>query len=126
LFNSMDIPPILALLIGLVVGFLCAYCAGRFIVIPLKRRQYSGDFKPEETVGKTAAVIAPMSNGAMGEIMVEGKSLTAKAMSKDLAFSSGDIVQIVRIEGTIAFVDKEGAYKSPDADKEANPETKED
>jgi len=49
LFNSLDIPPILVLLIGLVIGILCAYCAGRFIIIPLKRHQYSGVFKPEES-----------------------------------------------------------------------------
>jgi len=123
LFNSMNIPPILALLIGLVVGFLCAYAAGRFIIVPLKRRQYSGDYKPEESVGKTATVIAPMSKGAMGQVMVEGRCLTARPMSTELNLSSGDIVKIVRIEGTIAFVDKEGAQVSPDESKEDSAES---
>ncbi len=106
LFNSFGIPPILVLLIGLVIGFLCAYCAGRFIIVPLKRRQYNGAFKPEEMEGRIASVIAPMSKGAMGEIMVAGRSLTARPVSPDLEFSSGDTVVIVRIDGTIAFIDK--------------------
>jgi len=125
LFNSLNIPPILALLIGLVVGFLCAYCAGRFIVVPLKRRQYSGVSKPEEAVGKTATVIAPMSKGTMGEIMVDSTSFTARPTSADLAFASGDIVEVVRIEGTIAFVDKVGALKSADESTQEEPKVKE-
>ena len=125
LFNALNIPPILALLIGLVVGFLCAYCAGRFIVVPLKRRQYSGVSKPEEAVGKTATVIAPMSKGTMGEIMVDSTSFTARPTSADLAFASGDIVEVVRIEGTIAFVDKVGALKSADESTQEEPKVKE-
>ena len=107
LFNSLDIPPILVLLIGLVIGFLCAYCAGRFIIIPLKRHQYSGVFKPEEVVGKTATVIAPMAHNTRGEIMVAGRSITASPVTPDLTFSSGDLVRVVRMENTIAFVEKE-------------------
>jgi len=123
LFNSLDIPPILALVIGLIIGFLCAYCAGRFIVVPLKRRQYSGVSKPEEAVGKTGTVIAPMTNGAMGEIMVAGRSVTAKPVSSDLTFVSGDVVVIARVEGTIAFVDKESINESVQEDVNENDES---
>lgn len=122
LFNSLNIPPILALLIGLVVGFLCAYSAGRFIIVPLKRRQYSGDYKPEESVGKSATVIAPMSKGTMGQVMVEGRCLTARPLTTELSFSSGDIVKIVRMEGTIAFVDIGDTPISPNETKEESPE----
>ncbi|MCL2807963.1 MAG: hypothetical protein FWD27_07415 [Coriobacteriia bacterium] len=106
LFNSLKIAPIFALLLGLIVGALCAFCAGRFIIVPLKRKQHSGVSKPEEAVGKTAAVIAPMTKGAMGEVMVEGKSYTARPVSSDLVFASGDLARVERVEGTIAFVDK--------------------
>ena len=113
LFNAFGIPPVLVLLIGLAVGFLCAFCAGRFIIVPLKRRQYNGAFNPEVIVGKSASVIAPMSNGAMGEVMVDGRSLTAKPLSPDLVFKTGDIVVITRVEGTIAFVGKENDEEEP-------------
>jgi membrane protein implicated in regulation of membrane protease activity len=137
LFNSLGIWPILVLVIGLLIGVLCAFCAGRFIVVPLKRRQYNGAFRPEETVGKTASVIAPMSNGAMGEVMVGGRSLTARAVSSDSVFSTGDLVSIVRVEGTIAFVDQkldkedardtdeQGAETSAKANNKESDKTKE-
>jgi len=112
LFNSLGIPPILVLVIGLLVGFLCMFCAGRFIIVPLKRRQYSGVTNPEEAVGMNAVVIAPMSNGAMGEVMVAGRSVTAKPVSSDLVFASGDMVTIVSVEGTIAFIDRGCAQES--------------
>jgi len=120
LFNSMGIPPILVLLIGLLVGFICAYGAGRFIIVPLKRRQHSGTVNPSDIVGKTASVIAPMSAGAMGEILVAGRSVTARAVSSDMKFQTGDIVVVVRVEGTTAYVDKEAtteSYPQPDQTK---------
>ncbi|MDR1358297.1 MAG: NfeD family protein [Coriobacteriales bacterium] len=109
LFNTLGIPPILVLVIGLAIGVLCAWCAGRFIIIPLKRRQYNGAFDPATAVGRAASVIAPMANGAMGEVMVAGRSLTAKPVSPDQVFSTGDIVQVVRVEGTIALIARENS-----------------
>jgi hypothetical protein len=82
-------------------------------------------FKPEEVVGKTASVIAPMSKGALGEIVVAGRSLTARPISPDLVLATGDIVVIKRIDGTIASVDKESGEESSTnkgeaSDKESN------
>ena len=118
LFNSLGIPPILVLLIGLAVGFLCAYLAGRFIIIPIKRRQYSGAFDLEQAVGKTATVTAPMSNGGMGEVLLAGRTLTAKPVSKDLTLATGDLVKIVRMEATIAHIDLESGEESVKASTE--------
>ncbi len=117
LFNAFGIPPLLVLLIGLVIGFLCTFCAGRFIIVPLRRRQYNGIFRPGEMVGRIASVIAPMSKGAMGEVLVGGRSLTARPVSPELEFRSGDTVQITRIDGTIAFVDKVGDEEGNEEDQ---------
>lgn len=109
LFNSLNIPPILVVFIGLAIGFVCTFVVGRFIIVPIKRRQYSGVSNPEEAVGMSASVIAPMTNGAMGEVMVAGRSLTAKPISPDLVFATGDIAFVVRVEGTVAYIDQESS-----------------
>ena len=58
----------------------------------------------DRIIGQTAVVIHPISPEQRGRVEIEGQDWSAAAVNKEESFTTGQKVQIVRIEGVTVYV----------------------
>ena len=95
-------------LIAFVSGLVVAFIINKFVILPLKKHQYTSARSRQDCIGMTAIVNETIMENGFGEIryVVESNSYTTPAKSVDgKAVERGSEVIIRRIEDDVFYVE---------------------